>query len=123
MEEFYVTFGVQWTLDPEHGELHPLGMHKDGYAVIEAPDFGMAQRIAGAIFGNQYAFIYDTREFIDSGLLDKWYLDEDGHGRELLRISWQTPEEWSLTNGERVHGKSYSKGWDDGYREVVEHDD
>ena len=118
MEEFYVTFGVQYTLDPEHGELHPLGMHKDGYAVIEAPDFGMAQRIAGAVFGNQYAFTYDTREFIDSGLLDKWYIDEHGHGRELLRISWQVPDDFDIINGARVHRASYNLGWDDGMAEM-----
>lgn len=73
--EFYVTFGVQYTEDPTEGELHPLGMTKDNYVVIEAPDLRIAQRIANAIFGEKYAFIYPRSEFIEGGMYERWYAD------------------------------------------------
>ena len=92
IEEFYVTFGVQYTNDPTNGVEHPLGMHKDGYAVIEAPNYAVAQQIANAIFDQAYAFLYDKSEFIDDGKVGRWYLDEHGRPRELLRIAWRWPE-------------------------------
>jgi hypothetical protein len=85
IEEFYVTFGVQYSTDSRYGELHPLGMHKDGYAVIEAPDMATAQRIADAVFGQKYAFIYDRAHFIDDGTFDRWYADQEG---PLLTLKW-----------------------------------
>jgi hypothetical protein len=88
IQEYYVTFGVQYSLDPERGELHPLGMHKDGYAVIEAPDFATAQRIASAIFENKYAFIYDWEDFMADGTFARWYSDQEG---PLLTIKWIQP--------------------------------
>lgn len=87
--EFFVTFGVQYTLDPERGEQHPLGMHKDGYAVIEAPDMATAQRIADAIFERRYSFIYDYADFVIGGTRDRWHPDG-----ELLRIAWQDAAYW-----------------------------
>jgi hypothetical protein len=81
--EFYVTFGVQYSGRPD-GTPHPLGMHKDGYAVIEAPDLEMARRIAHAIFSDKYAFIYPKSEFIDDGTAAKWH-----HSGEMLRIAWE----------------------------------
>ena len=89
IDEFFVTFGVQYTKDPERGETHPLGMHKDGYAVIEAPDMKIAQAMAKAIFDNKYAFIYDREDFILGGTKDRWYSHPDA---ELLRIKWIVPE-------------------------------
>jgi hypothetical protein len=84
IEEFYVTFGVQYSLDPERGELHPLGMHKDTYAVIEAPDFATAQRMANAIFQEKYAFIYDWDNFMGDGTYERWYSGKDA----ALIIKW-----------------------------------
>lgn len=77
---YYVTFGVQYTSDPKWGDTHPLGFHHDGYLVIEAPDFGMAQRMADAIFGNTYSMIYDRQP-------EERYAP-DG---ELGRIRWEVP--------------------------------
>lgn len=88
IEPFYVTFGVQYTLDPERGETHPLGMHKDGFAVIEAPDFATAQRMANAVFEQKYAFIYDWDNFMGDGTFTKWYADQEG---PLLTIKWVQP--------------------------------
>jgi hypothetical protein len=88
IREHYVTFGQKYALDERHGELHPLGMHKDGYAVIEAPDLETAQRMAGAIFGESYAFIYDVEHFIFDGTKERWYSHDNA---ELLRIAWIEP--------------------------------
>lgn len=82
VQEFYVTFGVQFSKHPGANK-HPLGMVKDGYAVIEAPNMEMARRIAGAVFGVQWAFIRDKEEFIDGGIAARWH-----HDGELLRIAW-----------------------------------
>lgn len=86
--EFFVTFGVQYTKH-KSGEPHPLGMHKDGYAVIEAPELETARRIAHAIFDRQYAFIYDYANFVEDGTRDRWHPDG-----ELLRIAWQDAAYW-----------------------------
>ena len=80
--EFYVTFGVQFSRHPG-ADVHPLGMVKEGYAVIEAPDMDIARKIAHAIFGNLYAFIRDREEFIDGGIAARWHPEG-----ELLRIAW-----------------------------------
>jgi hypothetical protein len=88
IHEFYVTFGVQYTNDPLTGEPHPLGMHKDGYAVIEAPDLATAQRIANAVFDQQYAFVYDWDDFMGDGTFEKWYSDQEA---PLLTIKWVWP--------------------------------
>lgn len=80
--EWYVTFGVQFTKS-ENSVPHPLRMHADGYAVIEAPDIDMARRIARAIFGDAWASIRDHAEFIDGGMAARWH-----HDGELLRIAW-----------------------------------
>lgn len=86
-EEFFVTFGVQYTLDPERGERHPMGMHKDGYAVIVAPTYETARGIANAVFGDKYAFMYDSDEF--RVLRERWYPSQDA---ELMRIGWTEPQ-------------------------------
>lgn len=85
VQNFYATFGVQYTLDPERGEAHPLGMHKDGYALIQAPDLATARGIANAIFGDKYAFLYPEADFLDDGTFDRWYNHE---GSLLLLIKW-----------------------------------
>lgn len=77
IHEHYVTFGVQYTGNPETGELHPLGVTKDNYVVIKAPTFAIAQRMADAIFGQQYAFIYDFEDFVADGTRDRWYKHDD----------------------------------------------
>ena len=85
IQEFYVTFGVQFSKHPG-ADVHPLGMLKEGYAVIEAPDMDIARKIAHAIFGTAWAFIRDKEEFIDGGMAAKWHPDG-----ELLRIAWWVP--------------------------------
>jgi hypothetical protein len=80
IQEFYVTFGVQYSKH-DGADQHPLGMVKDGYAVIEAPNMEMARRIAAAVFGTAWAFIYGE-EFITDGSAAKWH-----HDGELLRIA------------------------------------
>lgn len=82
IREFYVTFGVQFSRHPG-ADVHPLGMVKEGYAVIEAPDMDIARKIAHAIYGNLYAFIRDKEEFIDGGIAARWH-----HEGELMRIAW-----------------------------------
>ena len=76
---YYVTFGVQYA-----HESHPMGMHPAGYAVIEAPDMETARAIAFAVFGQEYAFIYDKEHFIDDGTRDRWHT---GRG-VMLHIKW-----------------------------------
>jgi len=85
IREYFVTFGVQFSRHPG-ADVHPLGMFKEGYAVIEAPDMDMAHKIAYAIFGDFWAFIRDREEFIDGGIAARWH-----HDGELLRIAWVTP--------------------------------
>jgi hypothetical protein len=80
IHEHYVTFGVQY----DKPEKHPLGMTKDGYVVIEAPNMETAKRIAHAIFGEYFAFVYDKYRFIDGGMAAKWH-----HSGEMLRIAWE----------------------------------
>lgn len=84
IEEFYVTLGVQYTGNEETGEVHPLGLTKDDYAVIEAPDFATAQRMANAIFQEKYAFIYDWDNFMGDGTYARWYEGKDA----ALIIKW-----------------------------------
>lgn len=88
IEEFYVTFGVQYTNDETTGEIHPLGMHGKGYAVIEAPDMETARAMAFAIFDNKYAFIYDWDNFMGDGTFERWYSTQEG---PLLTIKWVLP--------------------------------
>jgi hypothetical protein len=84
IEEFYVTFGVQYTGDEETGEVHPFGMTGKDYAVIEAPHLEMARNIAFAIFGQQYSFIYDWDNFMGDGTYERWYAGKDA----ALIIKW-----------------------------------
>lgn len=86
--ETFITFGVQYGTDPEKSEIHPLGMHRDGYAVIEAPDRDTALRIANAVFGHQWSFDYSYEDFMQ-GESPVARFHPDG---ELLRISWLTQE-------------------------------
>lgn len=113
--EFFVTFGVQYTGDPKTGDVHPLGLSKDNYVVIEAPNFAMAQRIAGAIFEQKYSFIYDEDNFIKDGTRDRWYSHD---GAEALRIAWaSTRIDTPIGASMIVHAASYEAGWQDGIQE------
>lgn len=90
IKEFAITFGVQYghrSDDPKH----PLGMFGDGYAVIEAPQMTIARAIAGAVFGTQWAFIYDLEEFLAEERRLEW-----NPAGELLRIAWMTPDKQKL---------------------------
>src|SRR5688572_6648217 len=108
IHEHYVTFGVQYTGDERNGEIHPLGFTHRQYVVIEAPSLDMAQRIAGAIFGNTYSMCYPASEYTHK------YQPEG----EALRIAWESPHDWSQVGGERQHDASYDKGWDDAAEEA-----
>lgn len=61
MQEFYITFGVQYGRDPEKHEIHPLGMTGNGYAVIEADDYEDARDAAFEVFGSRWAFVYTDK--------------------------------------------------------------
>lgn len=87
IQQFYVTFGVQYTLDPNMGERHPLGMHANTFAVIEAPDMDTAQRIASAIFHDKYAFVYGEDAFMGAGTYERWYEGVT----PALTIKWVQP--------------------------------
>lgn len=78
--EWYVTFGVQYSRHPS-GDPHPLRMHKDGYAVIEAASYEEARLIASRTFGQAWAFMYSREDFIDGGMAARWH-----HAGELMRI-------------------------------------
>jgi hypothetical protein len=88
--ELYITFGqkyapegsTDWLYSEENR--HPLGMHRDGYAVIEAPNYAIARGIANAVFGQQFAFDYPA---------DNWDAEQNAQmgwytAGELLRIEW-----------------------------------
>jgi hypothetical protein len=96
IEEFFVTFGVQY--GRREGDLeHPLGMYSDGYAVIEAPDLHTARKIAHAIFDDKWSFIYDKDDFIHDGTAKRWH-----PAGELLRIRWTQgaePDHWEYRPG------------------------
>lgn len=85
IESFYVTFGVQYTGSAVTGEVHPLGMTKDNYVVIEAPNYDIAHRIAGAIFGQEWSRLYNWNEFMGDGTFERWYNKPGAHA---LTIKW-----------------------------------
>lgn len=80
MEEFFVTFGVQYG-KTVMSTPHPMRMQRNGYAVIEAASLDEAHRKAGLVFGTAWAFVYDREHFIDDGTAAKWH-----HDGELMRI-------------------------------------
>ena len=84
--KWFVTFGVQYARDPNFGERHPMGMHADGFAVIEAPDEETARKIAFAIFGQKWSFLYGHQEWVDKDMEARW-----APAGELLRIGWRRP--------------------------------
>lgn len=84
IQRYYVTFGVQYTGDPATGEVHPLGMTRSDYCVVEAPDYKTARGIIQAVFGQQYAFDYDEANFVGDGTKDRWYKDRE----PALTIAW-----------------------------------
>lgn len=86
IQEFAITFGVQYGRR-EDAEQHPLGMHGDEYAVIEAPNVTIARKIAFAVFDEKWGFIYPLAEFLSSPRRDEWH-----PAGESLRIAWYTPD-------------------------------
>jgi hypothetical protein len=69
-----ITFGAQYTRDPERGELHPQGMSKDGYFLIDAPDATTARRLAFLLFGDRWSFDYPAAEFFkEEADVEQWY--------------------------------------------------
>lgn len=100
--ETYITFGTQYKANPTHpDEDHPLGMHGDGYAVIEAPTREAARQIAFAIFGDRWSFDYAEKprpEMYPAG--------------EILRIPLIT--ESALLTARAVIENSYEMAGEDG---------
>jgi hypothetical protein len=69
-QEFYVTFGSQYS-----HEQHPQDMHPNGYVVIEAPNEMVARGIAFANFEGRWSMLYTKEEFFSDGQesVDHWY--------------------------------------------------
>lgn len=85
LNTYFVTFGVQYTGNPDTGEVHPLGVTKNNYVTIEAPDMEIARGIAHAIFARGYAFLYDEANFMFDGTFERWYSHEGAHA---FAIKW-----------------------------------
>ncbi|MEY4081679.1 MAG: Microbacterium phage OneinaGillian [Actinomycetota bacterium] len=105
--ETYITFGVQYKENPDPrylDEAHPRGMYGTGYAVIEAPSRDVARDIAFAIFGQQWAFDYDTPPN-----------EEHAPAGEILRIAWLDRDALSQARGaiEEAEASEHSDGFDD----------
>ncbi len=66
MEDFYVTFGVQYG-QSVNSERHPLRMQKNGYAVIEAVNLDAAHESRAGCSALRRAFVYDYEHFIADG--------------------------------------------------------
>lgn len=80
VQDFYVTFGVQYNHEPHPAIDHPRVA--DGYVVIEAPDYDTARRLTFALFGQRFSMLYDALDrpaerFVPLG--------------ELARYSWAGP--------------------------------
>lgn len=89
LTQTYVTFGVQYTRPSEfqhEDEKHPLGMHGNGYAVIEAPSYEIGRAMAFAIFGERFAFAYPAEDW-EMKDVPRFYPDG-----ELMRIAWYDGE-------------------------------
>ena len=97
INQYFVTFGVQYTGNEQTGEIHPYGVTHRNYVTIEAPSLAIAQGMAGAMFGTQYAFVYDREHFIDDGTKNKYYRRPDS---EAFKIAWVKPTTW----GELMRG-------------------
>lgn len=81
VQEFMVTFGVQYNAEP-----HPVIDHPrlaDGYLVIEAPDYETARRLAFALLGQKFSMVYDS---LDRSRMENYY-----PLGELARYSWDGP--------------------------------
>lgn len=81
IQTYYVTFGVMYKEFPAtEEEAHPQGMHGRGYAAIEAPSEEVARSIAFAVFGHQWAFLYERQPNHDTYT-----------SGELMRLTWRQP--------------------------------
>lgn len=81
VQDFMVTFGVQYNHEP-----HPVIDHPrlaTGYVIIEAPDYDTARRLAFALFGQKFSMIYDD--------LNRRQALEYYPLGELGRYSWSGP--------------------------------
>lgn len=79
-----MTVGVQFGRRADDMR-HDWGLHGDGYTVIEAPDEEAARKIAFAVFGMQWAFLYDRAEYPD------FKLEQYHPAGEELRIAFVRP--------------------------------
>ena len=71
LEEFFVTFGVQYG---PHDTVHPIspGLHHNGWVVIEATDYESARVIAFGVLGQRWSMIHERYDFPQSSR-DKFY--------------------------------------------------
>jgi len=58
MQNFYLTVGQKY-----RSEMHPNGMHPDGWCRIEASDYTQAMRRAWDEFGRNFSRVQTEREF------------------------------------------------------------
>jgi len=59
VNEFYVTFGQQYAIEP-----HPLGWpHPDGWLTIVAENEDMARKCAYALLEDRWSFMYSEEDF------------------------------------------------------------
>lgn len=84
VQSFVMTVGIKYK-HGDHGPQHPLGLHGDGYTIIEAPNYDIAHGIAVAITGREFAFLYSPSVETED-MLRKWH-----HTGEELRVSWLRP--------------------------------
>lgn len=61
MQHFFVTFGNKY-----RSEMHPQGMHPDGWCRIVASDYTEAMRKAWDAFGRNFCRVQTGVEFVKS---------------------------------------------------------
>lgn len=62
LQTYYCTFGMTYREQDYPFAINGRRPHPDGYVTIQARDAAEAYRLAGLVFGRDYAFVYpDTR--------------------------------------------------------------
>jgi hypothetical protein len=103
MREFIMTVGVGYGHRPDDDQ-HPLGLHGDGYTVIEAVDTQAAYAVAAAVVEMQYAFIYPRDEDAET-MIRKWHTASG----EELRIAMLAPDESQVLQNYRRVRDAYDR--------------
>lgn len=66
MPRFFLTIGVQYSHEP-----HPLGIHPDGYVVVEADDELKGREMVFDLMGTKWSMLYDEDEFFSDSRFDE----------------------------------------------------